>query len=128
MGFHYSGWLPGGLDEEKVLSYMSKFGSYFSKKGWFDVSAPPSPTSSASDNAQIVDGAEGEHKHITLTHQEEDRIITEGKYGSGTRVVLEVATAYAITKVLLPVRILGSVWATPWFARRVLGVFKRFRR
>lgn len=35
----------------------------------------------------------------------------------GVRIVLELATAYAVTKVLLPVRIVGSVWLTPWFAR-----------
>jgi hypothetical protein len=35
--------------------------------------------------------------------------------------LIEVATAYAITKVFLPARILLSVWATPWFARVVIG-------
>jgi hypothetical protein len=39
------------------------------------------------------------------------------------RIVVEVALAYAITKALLPIRILGSVWATPWFA----GVLVRLR-
>ena len=49
-----------------------------------------------------------------------------GKEGSGgVRIVMEVAAAYAVTKVLLPVRIVGSVWATPWFARVVVGRFKR---
>lgn len=38
-----------------------------------------------------------------------------------SRILVEVATAYAITKVFLPVRILCSVWATPWFARVVVG-------
>lgn len=45
------------------------------------------------------------------------------------RVVVEFATAYAITKALLPVRLVGSVWATPWFARwtilPVMGVLGR---
>jgi hypothetical protein len=48
---------------------------------------------------------------------------------SGGRILVEVATAYAVTKVLLPVRILVSVWGTPWFARVVLegvrGIFGR---
>lgn len=39
----------------------------------------------------------------------------------GSRVVVEVATAYTITKVLLPVRIIFSVAVTPWFARVVVG-------
>lgn len=40
-----------------------------------------------------------------------------GRGEKGVRVVLELATAYAVTKALLPVRLVGSVWATPWFAR-----------
>lgn len=31
-----------------------------------------------------------------------------------------LATAYAITKALLPVRLVFSVWATPWFARATM--------
>jgi hypothetical protein len=31
--------------------------------------------------------------------------------------VVELATAYAVVKVLLPVRIFLSVWGAPWFAR-----------
>lgn len=38
----------------------------------------------------------------------------------GVRIVVEVATAWAVTKALLPVRLVGSVWATPWFARIVV--------
>lgn len=125
--FHYSGWLPGGMDEERVLGYMRKFGSYFSRKGWFGVSTSVS-TSVDGEARREVGDFEGEHKHMTLTHDEGERIVGEQKYGSGTRIVLEVATAYAITKALLPLRIIGSVWATPWFARRVLGMFKRFKR
>lgn len=39
----------------------------------------------------------------------------------GMRIVVEVAAAYAITKALLPLRLMLSVWATPWFARVVVG-------
>ena len=39
------------------------------------------------------------------------------------------ATAYAITKALLPVRLVFSVWATPWFARVAVGpAMNGFRR
>ncbi len=41
-----------------------------------------------------------------------------------------LATSYAIVKVLLPVRIILSIWATPWFARNFIiplnTVGKRF--
>lgn len=42
---------------------------------------------------------------------------------NGTKILVEVATAYAMTKVFLPARILLSVWATPWFARIGVGRF-----
>lgn len=40
-----------------------------------------------------------------------------GRGEGGVRIVVELATAYAVTKALLPIRLLLSVWATPWFAR-----------
>lgn len=47
---------------------------------------------------------------------------------SGVRIVVELATAYAITKALLPLRLVLSVWAAPWFARRtVLPVVQLFK-
>lgn len=36
---------------------------------------------------------------------------------SSVKIVVEVASAWAITKALLPVRLVVSVWGTPWFAR-----------
>ena len=52
-----------------------------------------------------------------------------GRGEGGTRVVVELATAWAITKALLPARLVLSVWATPWFARwTVLPVMSGLRR
>ncbi|KAI9828383.1 MAG: hypothetical protein M1832_002811 [Thelocarpon impressellum] len=52
-----------------------------------------------------------------------------GRGEGGVRVVVEFATAYAVTKALLPLRLIFSVWATPWFARVAVspsvGLFKR---
>ncbi len=49
--------------------------------------------------------------------------------GASMKLVLDFAVAYAITKALLPARLLLSVSATPWLARRVVvpisGVFRR---
>jgi hypothetical protein len=40
------------------------------------------------------------------------------RYGEGaTHVLVEVGAAWAVTKALLPLRLVVSVWATPWFAR-----------
>lgn len=47
----------------------------------------------------------------------------------GVKLVVEFATAYAVTKALLPVRLVLSVWATPWFARwtvlPIMGLVKK---
>ncbi|KAK6514013.1 hypothetical protein TWF506_008442 [Arthrobotrys conoides] len=36
------------------------------------------------------------------------------------RGVMDLAIAWAVVKALMPVRVLGSVWAAPWFARKVV--------
>lgn len=99
--FHYGGWMPevgnGAFDEG-----IQRFGRWLRKKGWVEDEKGADVDASAS-----ADGLQTERK------------------GSGTRLVVEFATAYAITKALLPVRIVMSVWATPWFARSVLGPLGR---
>lgn len=99
--FHYWQWLPSYFAEgEWIFAGVERFARYSRKKGW-------------------------------ITQQEETEITDETKRGnakdlesqktalstSATRWVVEFATAYAIVKVLLPLRIVVSVWASPWFAR-----------
>ncbi|KAJ3414880.1 hypothetical protein HDV05_005944 [Chytridiales sp. JEL 0842] len=56
--------------------------------------------------------------------------------GRGARVIVDLATSYAIVKLLMPVRLAASLAMTPWFARvavvpvsngfkRLFGVFSR---
>ncbi|KAI9891214.1 MAG: hypothetical protein M1814_002904 [Vezdaea aestivalis] len=40
-----------------------------------------------------------------------------GRGEGSVRIVVEFATAYAITKAFLPLRVILSIWATPWFAK-----------
>jgi hypothetical protein len=47
---------------------------------------------------------------------------------NGMRILVEVATAYAITKVFLPARILLSVWATPALARIFVAIARIVER
>ncbi|KAI9887358.1 MAG: hypothetical protein M1823_000783 [Watsoniomyces obsoletus] len=52
-----------------------------------------------------------------------------GRGETGFKLVAEVATAWAITKALLPLRLILSVWATPWFARAaVMPSMARFKQ
>ncbi|PYH78534.1 hypothetical protein BO82DRAFT_249604, partial [Aspergillus uvarum CBS 121591] len=95
--FHYGNWLPDLTASESFQQGTQRFQRWLRKKGWVDADTQV-------DLAALEGGAEG------------GRAQTEG-----VRLVLEFATAYTVTKFLLPVRIAASVWATPWFARVVLG-------
>ncbi|KAF2801530.1 uncharacterized protein BDZ99DRAFT_455988 [Mytilinidion resinicola] len=110
--FHYTNYLPSSVvDGEWVASGIEKFGRYFRRKGWIaDSTEERELEIAAADHAREGDGRDGGN-----------RVGDEGEgKGKGVRIVVEVATAYAITKALLPVRLVGSVWATPWFARVVV--------
>ncbi|KAJ5462690.1 hypothetical protein N7475_007634 [Penicillium sp. IBT 31633x] len=96
--FHYGAWMPDLASETGETNAFdegaARFGRWLKKKGWVD-------------EADVNTVAE----HETTGEQKTER--------AGVRLVLEFATAYAITKALLPARLAASVWATPWFARRV---------
>ncbi|KAJ5381473.1 uncharacterized protein N7496_003901 [Penicillium cataractarum] len=102
--FHYGAWMPDlSSDSESGKSNAfdegaKRFGRWLRKKGWVE----------ESDVSAVA-----EHQVTGATHGAQ-------KEQAGVRLVLEFATAYAITKALLPLRIAASVWATPWFARTIL--------
>ncbi|KAN0080854.1 FLILHELTA domain containing protein [Elaphomyces granulatus] len=113
--FHYGGWMPDLTGDERgpLDEGLNRFGRWLRKKGWVeerdvDIVAASSPS---------VDANVG-------------RIPTDANAAGamenkGTRLIIEFATAYAITKALLPIRIVASVWATPWFARVAVGPLGR---
>lgn len=106
--FHYFDWLPSWFAEgELVKEGVEKFGRYARRKGWID----------DEERGRLATGAEGGGN-------------AAGWWGvgeGGVRLVVELATAWAVTKVLLPVRLVLSVWATPWFAKwSVLPVMRVF--
>jgi len=99
-----------------VKEGIERFGRYFGGKGWFGFTRAHDTGGDGTIGA--ADGAAGEGTQQQRIEQVEDRWgVSEGS----SRILVEVATAYAITKVFLPARILLSVWATPWFARVVIG-------
>lgn len=99
--FHYGAWMPdltSGVGEKNAFDEgTARFGRWLRKKGWVEES-----------DVSSVAGHE-----VTSSD-------ARGKERAGVRLVLEFATAYAITKALLPVRLAASVWATPWFARTIV--------
>ncbi|KAI9654930.1 MAG: hypothetical protein M1821_005683 [Bathelium mastoideum] len=130
--FHYTNWLPPYFAEGKwVHEGMDKFGRYFRRKGWFgfgrdkeavvpmDAEREGGKRQLWWNRGQREDGGKGVGK----------RELWWNRGQGGMRILVEVATAWAVTKALLPLRIALSVWLTPWFARRLLApVTSRFRR
>jgi hypothetical protein len=96
---------------EYVRGGVERYEKYFKRKGLFgfgqeDSDMPAQPTSGTTvQNAHVEDVVQRWHNG-------------EEKY----KILVEVALAYALTKALLPVRIIGSVWATPWFAKILIRV------
>jgi hypothetical protein len=91
-----------------VSQGMERFERYFRRKGWFGFTQ---------EDRETIE------KEVEAGELERDRGV-DAAAAKRYKVVVEVALAYAITKALLPLRIVGSVWATPWFA----GVLVRLRR
>ena len=120
--FHYTNFVPVSYITEHfgeyVQSGVARFERYFTRKGWFgfgqDKQGTSAPTARDAEDARV--------------HTEE--VMERWNGGEAKYKILgEVALAYAVTKALLPVRIIGSVWATPWFARILVGARKAlFRR
>ncbi|KAF2153353.1 hypothetical protein K461DRAFT_267941 [Myriangium duriaei CBS 260.36] len=119
--FHYSSstWTErwrARLEESPAFTEgVRKWGSYARKKGWVK-------DEEADGGREVYVGQEGERVTETMEERTEE---LAGKIGAeeavvvagAPRVVLELAAAWAVTKVLLPARLAVSVWATPWFAR-----------
>ncbi|EKD19459.1 hypothetical protein MBM_02696 [Drepanopeziza brunnea f. sp. 'multigermtubi' MB_m1] len=133
--FHYTNTLPQGGQwlGENVRAGAERFGRWFGRKGWFGFEAGAGARAPPDGSGEGVVRGEGEGGGgggfgggDGMLEKEKEEGKGMGKvYRSsseqGTKILVEVATAYAITKVLLPVRVAVSVWATPWFARVFVG-------
>lgn len=115
--FHYTDLVPLRYMMEHYGGYVregvARFERYFRRKGWFGFGGE---LGEEAGEGKVVDVRQGGDDEVVMERWESQ----DGKY----RLVVEVALAYSITKVFLPVRIVGSIWATPWFA----GVLARIRR
>ncbi|GME25915.1 putative mitochondrial seryl-tRNA synthetase protein [Neofusicoccum parvum] len=121
--FHYADWLPPYISEGAwVKQGVERFGRYFRRKGWISDDA----VHEAEDEVEAGDGSGGGGRRDKLRR----RAGTAWGWGEGgVRVLVEVATAWAVTKALLPLRLGLSVWAMPWFARVALQpVGRGFKR
>jgi hypothetical protein len=121
--FHYTEWLPKEMVEGKWLTEgMERFGRYFGRKGWFGFERVDAQEAGR-EVLKEGEGVQELHGNVNGAVEEVEKRWHVGEKGG--KILVEVATAYAITKVLLPVRILVSVWATPWFARVFWGLYRK---
>jgi hypothetical protein len=122
--FHYSNWIPESIlkNQEGVFnSAIERWSRYFVRKGWLKDEG----TSDQETGLKNGDSDTKLDSTDTTIRQLEAR-------GDGWRWVVDIATAYVLVKIMLPPRLLLSVWAAPWFARiavmpitRLFGRFKR---
>ncbi|KAK2056436.1 hypothetical protein LY76DRAFT_495396, partial [Colletotrichum caudatum] len=125
--FHYTNFLPleyvSGHWAGYVRDGVGMAERYFSRKGWFGFEAGDRGTMTGEmDKSGNHGTGDAPQDSGRSTQDLLERWQHDGKY----KVVVEVAMAWAITKALLPARILVSVWGTPWFAGvmgRARGVF-----
>ncbi|OAR02079.1 hypothetical protein LLEC1_06374 [Akanthomyces lecanii] len=112
--FHYTTYVPLTYVTEHFGSYVeagaSRFEKYFRRKGWFGFEKG----ATGEDGRPVREGP-GQPQDAVSKWQTGDP-----KY----KILVEVSLAYAITKALIPLRVIGSVWATPWFAGVLIGLRK----
>lgn len=90
---------------------LDKFGRYFARKGWFGFELDA--------QGKVVGRLAWE------TGQDGEEMSDEAR--ERYKLISHVALAYALTKVLLPVRIYVSAVATPWFANTMMKVSRIFK-
>ncbi|KAK4137506.1 hypothetical protein BT67DRAFT_363388, partial [Trichocladium antarcticum] len=108
--FHYTEHVPvaymlahyGGYVREGV----GRFERWFRRRGWFGFGEGGGGGGGGGEEKKRGNRGQGEDEGVMELWERDPRY----------RVVVEVALAYALTKVLLPVRVVASMWATPWFA------------
>ncbi|KAK0383631.1 hypothetical protein NLU13_9542 [Sarocladium strictum] len=120
--FHYTDLVPTAYITKHFGTYVdagiTRFERYFRRKQWFGFNQEDGR------EGQFIGQEASEQEKATHAEEVMRRSEGDGKY----KILTEVALAYAITKAALPIRIIGSVWATPWFASvliRVRGIFWR---
>lgn len=119
--FHYYNWLPPFFAEGAwVLKGVGLFSSWFRKRGWI-----------TDAEAQAARNA-AEEGHPESVEQKGGIKQTVGKWlgrgETGTRWVVEFATAYAVVKAFLPLRLVVSVTWAPTFARWTVIPFTKWVR
>ncbi|KAI1124464.1 hypothetical protein F5Y10DRAFT_29753 [Nemania abortiva] len=151
--FHLLEWTPVNLAVGQwAEDVRGKYIPYFVKKQWFGLENAKKADSveSEDEDGQWVTVTEWKEGLRTGPPREEDSEATSAAPAQGlpdewkirrikqaatvedndpvVRLGVQVAAAYAITKLLLVPRIALSLWLTPWLARGLVGFRRALRR
>jgi hypothetical protein len=129
--FHYTHWLPSWFAEGAfVLSGVERFGRYFRRKGWIRSGEAEEAEREVQEIVAEKDRIRHEDNSVAQEERKLRKVDKAWNVGEGgVRLVVEFATAYAITKALIVPRVVFSVWATPGFARwTVVPAIAKFKR
>lgn len=108
--FHYYRWLPPYFAEgEWFIESVDKIGRWFRRKGWID----------ADEKANIEEQTRA-GKARNLESEATGDLVVQSKSQERGRWVVEIGTAYAIVKLLIPARLVLSAFWAPWFATRIV--------
>ena len=105
--FHHYRWLPPWFAEGKwVVDGVEKIGRWFRRRGWI----------AANEEAEIEERTRA--GNARTFEKKEDRVSNVWNTGEDVgRLVVEIGTAYAMVKFLLPLRIVLSAFWAPGFAK-----------
>lgn len=115
--FHYTEWIPlRPMEWEWGREGIQKFDRWARRRGWVEEGVMHKHTDAAGPRREqsVRSADQTDTEDIQYTHTQ----IPPGQVISP--IVLEMAVAWAVTKALLPVRLMACVWATPWFAERIV--------
>ncbi|PYH96141.1 hypothetical protein BO71DRAFT_281051, partial [Aspergillus ellipticus CBS 707.79] len=112
--FHYSDRLPDFTSNAVFQERVQQLGKYLRKRGYVE---DADVQSAIADSQRGPDSGEPDASEFEPDASEETAVVARNE---GARLIMEIAAAYTIVKALLPLRIVVSVWATPWFARSIV--------
>ena len=124
--FRKKGWITAREEVEverdvevEVKREQAEEGKAKGKKGWFRIWGGKDEVEEGSGKRRTVAEWWQDNKDARAKRRRSaEKWWVRGE--SGTRWVVEFATAYAVVKLFLPLRIVVSVWGAPWFARGVV--------
>ncbi|PFH60089.1 hypothetical protein XA68_11477 [Ophiocordyceps unilateralis] len=112
--FHYTAVVPVEWVAGRFAAYtdegVARAERYFRRKDWFGFRAEEGEAKGKEEG----DNPGQDHTKLAIKRWE--------RGDGGYQILVEVALAYAVTKALLPLRIVASLLATPWFARVITSI------